>query len=151
MNPAFMKDGAAWLSPQIGTAPAASAAGSVNGAAVDRVLPGVAPGLALSCDLVAQTGAATGGPTTQTLDAKIQDSPDGSTGWADYIPPGAASVAAIPQITAINTLARKRVDLSGARRYIRVVTTVGFTGGSSPTLGNAVVVELCGLENPPTA
>jgi hypothetical protein len=149
-SPAIMKDGAAFASPQIGTVPAASAAGTVNGTGIDRLGLGSAPGMALSADLVAETGATTGGPTSFTVDAKIQDSADNSS-FADYVPPGAASAAAITTITVANTLARKRVDLSGARRYIRVVTVVAFVGGASPTVGNATFVELFGLQNPPTA
>jgi len=145
-----MKDSAAFLSPQIGTVPSATVAGgAVNGTGIDRENPGAAVGLALSCDLVAVSGAIVGAPTTQTIDAKIQDSADNAT-FADYKPDG-VTVAAIAQITAANTLARKRVDLSNARRYIRVVTTTAFTGGASPSFASAVFVELGGLQNPPTA
>ena len=149
-SPALMKDGGAFASPQIGNVPLAASAGTRNGTGIDRTNPGAAPGMALSCDLVAKTGATTGGPTSFTVDAKIQDSADNAS-FADYVPPGAASAAAIATITTANTLARKRVDLSGARRYIRVVEVVAFVGGASPTIGVDETVELFGLQNPPTA
>lgn len=121
-----------------GNVPVAASAGTRNGAAIDR------QGF-LSCVLVAVSGAVSGSPSAQTLDAKLQDSADGSTGWADYVPAGAGS-GAITQITAANTLARKNIDLSKAKRHIRVVEVVGFTGGTSPTLGAQEVVVLGGAD-----
>ncbi|MDB4896886.1 MAG: hypothetical protein JWN15_3148, partial [Firmicutes bacterium] len=90
-----------------GYAPQAASAGAIAGAAIDRF------GYQ-SCVLLAKAGAATGTPTTQTFDAKLQDSADGTTGWADLV--GAATT----QITAANGEQHKNVDLTGARRYIRV-------------------------------
>ena len=121
-----------------GTPPAASAAGAVNGAAINR------QGFE-SCVLHAGSGAATGSPTTQALDAKLQDSADGSTGWADL------SGAAITQITAVNSEAHVNVNLRAAKQFIRVVTTVAFTGGTAPTLGNEAAVVLGGIDTKPPA
>lgn len=133
--------------PVKGLPPLANAAGTRNGAAIDR---NVAGGVMYnSATLYAASGAETGGPTTRTLDAKIQDSADGSTGWADYIPPGQATVAAITQITAVNSEAEVDIDLSGAKRYIRVVETVAFTGGASPTLNSQETVILGGADRIP--
>jgi hypothetical protein len=130
----------------IGTVPAAPVAGTRNGSAINRRQSGA---IAQGCTLFASSGAATGTPTTQTLDAKIQDSADGSTGWADYIPPDQTTVAAITQITAVNSSAEVDVNLSGAKAYIRVVETLAFTGGSTPTLGVQTAVVLVGFDRTP--
>ncbi len=130
-----------------GNPPAAASAGTRNGASIDRSPAG---GVTYhSATLYAASGAETGAPSARTLDAKIQDSADGSTGWADYIPPGQATVAAIAQITAANSEAEVDVDLSGAKRYVRVVETLGFTGGTSPTLGVQESVVLGGADRTP--
>jgi hypothetical protein len=106
------------------------AAGAANGAAVDRH----ALGLPLSVVLAVRVGDIEGAPSAQTIDAKIQDSADGSTGWADI------TGAAITQITAANTAAFKDVDLTSARRHVRTVVTVGFTGGASPNAAVAAAL-----------
>ena len=111
--------------------PVSQAAGAVNGAAVDA--KGYDSGLA-----IVEMGVATGSPTAQTVDAKIQESADGSTGWADV------SGASITQQTADDKSAQIRVDdLENSRqRYLRLVITVGFTGGSTPAIpivGNIVL------------
>lgn len=127
-----------YIKTVVGVAAAASAAGARNGAAIDR------DGYD-SCVLFAQAGAATGAPTTRTLDAKIQESEDGTTGWTDV------EGAAIAQIAADNGSAKVNVDLSGVQRYIRVVQTVGFTGGTSPALPNSAAVVLGGPDELPAA
>ena len=111
-------------------APGDRAAGAVNGTGIDRMVAESGKGY-LSCVLFVQTGAASGSPTAQTVDAKIQDSADNST-FADYTDPTTAAAAAITQITADSTNREKDVNLSNAKRYVRVVLTVAFTGGTSP-------------------
>jgi hypothetical protein len=113
-----------------------TAAGTVNGSAIDRQGKD-------SCVLVATSGAATGTPTSFTYDSKLQQSDDGSTGWADI------SGAAVAQITADATQKSVNVDLTGAKRYIRAVDVVAFVGGTSPTLPSGSVVVLGGSEVEP--
>lgn len=125
----------AHVAAKLGTAPAAASAGTRTSAAIDR------QGFN-SCVLVAVSGAVSGSPTAQTLDAKLQESDDQST-WSDV--PGGA----IAQITAANSIAEKDVNLRGRKRYIRVSETVGFTGGTSPTLGAASFVILGGADKEP--
>ena len=129
-------DAGVLVAPRSGTAPAAVAAGTRNSAAVDRL------GFD-SCVLAAQTGAASGTPTTLTLAAKLQESADGATGWADI------ADAAIEPLTAANGIARVNVRLPAAKRYLRVVETVGFTGGSGPTIGASSTIVLCGPDEIP--
>jgi hypothetical protein len=118
----------AYVAVKQGNAPLANGAGTRNGAAIDRSTVGWAK----SCVLSAHAGAATGTPTSFTYDVKLQDSADGSTGWADYTQPSGAS-SAITQQTAAG-LTEKDIDLTGAKQYVRVVEVVAFVGGTSPTL-----------------
>lgn len=128
----------AYIKPVVANVPVASAASATrNSAAIDRQNY-------LSAVLVATTGAATGSPTGIAVDAKVQDSADGSTGWADYVDPTTEATAAIAPVTAVNTLGKTNVNLSGAKRYIRVVETVALTAGTSPTIGIASHVILGG-------
>lgn len=131
------------LTAKVGNVPALASAGTRNGAAIDR--QSFHSGL-----LVAKSGAIAGAPTAQTLDAKIQDSDDGSTNWNDYKPDG-TNVAAITQITAANTIARKAFNLMRAKRFIRVVEIVAFTGGTTPTIGAEETVVLGGAHEQPPA
>lgn len=126
----------AYVKAAKGINPAASAAATTNGAAIDR------RGL-LSCVLHAACGAAAGSPTAQTVDAKLQDSADGSTGWADI------AGAAVTQLTSNNTETQKDVNLSAAKRFVRVAVVVGFTGGTSPTIPVAATVLLGGADEVP--
>ncbi len=119
--------------------PAAVAAGTAQGAAIDRF----ALNNPLSAVLRLSTGAATGAPSARTVDAKLQHSADGSTGWADL--PGAAA----PQVTADNGATQVAVNLLGARRFLRVERAVAFTGGTSPTVPVAVTLAFGGAERLP--
>lgn len=78
----------------------------------------------------------TGTPTTFAVDGKLQDSADGSV-WADVVadPVGGVNTkVAFTQRTVINTQDFLSVDLSRTRRFVRLVFTVAFTGGTSPTV-----------------
>lgn len=123
---------------QIGTVPAASAAGTVNGTGVDR------RGFNFAI-LEAQTGAVTGAPAAQTLDAKLQHADTLGGSYTDFVP-GAAGSGAVAQITAVNSRKRKQIDLRGAKPFVRAVATVGFTGGTAPTLANVVTLQLSGAD-----
>ncbi len=129
---ALNKNIGAFLKAEIGTpAFADDAAAPVNGTGIDREGH-------QSCLLVAQAGAATGSPTGQTHDAKIQDSAAVAGTYVDYVTPqggqvGTPSDAEIVQQTADDVISVKEVDLSGAKRFIRVVSTVTLTAGTSPT------------------
>ena len=77
---------------------------------------------------ILQSAAGTG--TTPTLDVKLQDSADGSTGWADV------TNVAFAQVT--NAAASAQVlkfNASAVKRYIRAVATVG---GTTPSFACAV-------------
>ncbi len=117
----------ALLSPVTSVFPESSVAATVNGSSADRQ----AHSMAGSCSLHQVVGALGGAPTTTSVITKLQDSADNST-FADYKPDG-VNVATTAALTAATTENGVNVDLTAARRYIRAVTTVAFTGGTSPT------------------
>jgi len=119
-----------------GSLPAARSAGAANGAAIDRKGYG-------SAILSVITGAETGGPSARSSTCKIQDSADGSTGWADLADAPTVAVAAV------DSVGEAAINLAGAKRYIRVVNTTAFTGGTSPTLLSAATVQLGGADKLP--
>lgn len=125
-----------FLKPAVGTVPAAVAAGTRNGSAIDR------SGFS-SCVLVAQTGAVAGSPSAQSLDAKLQESADGATGWTDI------AGAAITAVTAASSSGKVNVSLANVKQYIRVVETAAFTGGTTPAMGAASTVILGGADRLP--
>jgi hypothetical protein len=79
------------------------------------------------------TGAVTGTPTSFAVSSKLQDSADGSA-WADVVASQANPTVTIPDVIAINSNNILEVDLSGLRRFVRMVHTVAFVGGTSPTV-----------------
>lgn len=83
-----------------------------------------------SAMFIVENGAATGTPTSYTVDAKVQES-DASNGSS----PADISGAAIVQITADNKIAQIRVDglgQGGRKRYLGLLITPALSGGSSP-------------------
>lgn len=113
-------------------------AGANNGTGVDRAGYD-------ELELLVSTGAATGTPTSFSVDAKIQDSADNSS-FADV------SGLAITAITADNTTGSvAKIDASGLRRYVRVVTTPAYVGGTSPKVPVATVLLLTQKADGPVA
>lgn len=96
--------------------------GTVNGDAVD--CQGISNDSVVHA--VCDDAQASGTPTSFTIDWKIQESDDGSTGWADCVQNRATQVTAdqTPQI----------IQARRSKRYVRLVATVAFVGGSSPAI-----------------
>jgi hypothetical protein len=113
---------------QVGTAvgilPSPQVAATVNGPAIAR------PG---SFTVFAMSGATTGTPTSFTVSMKVQDSDDGTSGWAD-VTNGALAV-----ITTINTSAELNIGTL-PKAFLRVVSVVAFVGGTAPTVQVAAMV-----------
>ena len=122
---------------EIGIDPEDSAAATINGAAIDRRS---ATGSGASAVLHVACGAATGSPSTQTVDGKLQDSADGSSDWQDI-------GTAITQLTGDDedgsSPNRNLVDV---RKFVRAVVVVAFSGGSSPTIPVAATICFGGRE-----
>lgn len=113
-------------------APVAQAAGALNGAAIDT--EGFGDGVC-----VISVGAATGGPSAQTVAAKLQESDSGTGSWTDI------TGAAITAITTDSKTAEIRIDRRkrvASKRYIRAVVTPGFTGGTTPAIPVAATIML---------
>lgn len=121
-----------------GINPVALAAGSVNGLVIDRT------GF-YDAAVHLKVGAATGAPTEQGVSLKMQtgDASDGS----DMVDVAGDVIEAL---TTDNAEKKLNIDLSGYKQYLRVVTTVTFTGGTSPTIPVAVSVVLGGPRKIPT-
>ena len=117
--------------------PESAAVGTINGASIDRTLHN----LAGSCVLHQIVGADSGAPTTLNVQTTLQHSPDNST-WSNYqIASTTQQTAALTAVSSENTAS---IDLTGAARFIRAVTLVAFTGGTSPTVLVAADIVLGG-------
>lgn len=83
-------------------------------------------------------GAATGTPTSYTVDAKVQHCDTSGGSYADV------AGAAITQITANGKIATIRLEGLGTdiKRYIKVLVTPALTGGTSPKCLIAAAVQL---------
>ncbi len=143
MNPVTQHNIGALLAAVTSVFPQSSAAATVDGSSIDRD----AHSMAGSCVLHQVAGALGGAPSTASVITKLQDSADNST-FADYKPDG-VNVATTVALTAADTENSVNVDLAAARRYIRAVTTVAFTGGTSPTALVAADVILGGENTAP--
>jgi hypothetical protein len=119
---------------------AAAAAVEVDGAAIQLVGPGYDY---QSGVLVVGVGAATGTPTSFSVAADIEDSPDGTTSWAPV------SGTSITPITANNGQASVKFNLRGTRGYIRAQVTPTFVGGSGPAIPLTATIVLGGATEHP--
>lgn len=128
--------------------PSLSSAGTITGAAVDRLVNG---GLAQSCKVGLHLGAATGSPDSVSATTVVEHSADGSTGWAAYKPDGVTQAGSTSGNAAVSTDSNFSVDLTMAYRYIRTVTTLGISGGTTPKCGHMTSVVLGGFPNKPIA
>ncbi|MFD5670240.1 hypothetical protein ACWHA6_38095 [Streptomyces anthocyanicus] len=106
---------------KVSLAPAAVTDGTANGTAVDRAVNG---GMQ-DAMLVVTTGVVTDGSHA----VAVQDSADGSTGWAAV--PEAQLTGALPTVDSADDSAVFEVGVRASRRYLRavVVTTGSTTGG----------------------
>lgn len=117
--------------------PTNAGAGAINGTGFDRTGE-------QSCTFIVMCGDASGSPSAQTVDCKLQDSADNST-FADV------SGATADQLTGDDESAYKDFNLSGLRQYVRLVVTVALTGGSTPAIPVAASLILGGSDNLPLA
>lgn len=113
----------------VGLPPAAVTTDSA-GSAVDR----------LTYSHLLATANAKVGSGTGSITLTIQDSADGSTGWADYTPNvifdsnlSGVTTASFPAIST-DGVKKLDVDLSNAKRYIRIYKIASTTGSPNITL-----------------
>ena len=108
--------------------------GAVAGVAVDRL------GY-LSCGLLYTAGICPSVPTGFTVAMKIQHSDTTTSGdFVDFATIETFGTAA--DLSAASVTTYWDVNLRGAKRYIRAVQTLTFTGGSSPSQLAAIAVVL---------
>jgi hypothetical protein len=129
MNAKLQNAGAS-MQVRKGVVPTNAGAGAINGTGLDRT------GF-LSAVLALFVGAASGTPTSYTVDCKLQDSADNSS-FTDV------TGGSVTQVTADNGTAHVDVDLSNLRQYVRAVVTVGITGGTSPKVPVSATLVLAG-------
>lgn len=110
-----------------------NASGAVNGASIDLDSFGV--GRPRSMKVGTHLGAFTGTPTGVTATTKVQHRNASGDSWADYKPDGTNTAQTATGVAAASSDSNFSVNLNMAYRYIRTVTTVTFSGGSSPTAG----------------
>lgn len=95
--------------------------------------------------IFASLEAASGSPTTLTATLIIEDATsDAGAGAATF-----ATVAEAGTDVKAGALLEGAVDLSGAREFVRVSSTLDFTAGSSPAAVTAVGIALTGAVETP--
>jgi len=80
---------------------------------------------------------ASGSPTTGAVVVKLQESADGSTNWADALDNTGTvigfTLSALQTAAAFGAARVEGLNLN-RKRYLRVVVTPAFSGGSSPAI-----------------
>lgn len=115
------------LAPSL--APVAGTGSAQNGASVDRL------GYLGAVGILAWS--TSGGVTGGTVLAKFQDSPSGSGDWNDY---GSSVTVTIPAGPNASGVAEVPCDLTGAKRYVRMVVDSDPSGGSPASIVAAAVL-----------
>jgi hypothetical protein len=113
----------------------------------DRLVSGQGK-MYLSAKLFASAGAVSGAPSALSFPFKLQHSDATGSGWGDYTDPVTGSVPTVT-ITAQNTEGEVAVNLSAAKKYLRVYVDGVFTDGSSPELLVCAGVVLSGSTRVP--
>ncbi|WP_158810225.1 hypothetical protein [Beijerinckia sp. L45] len=117
----------------------ASVAGNAaqNGAGIDRT--------GYSSLIADHAVSVSGAPTGGTVTLQLQDSADDTT-FANF---GSPVATAITSSNAGGLVASLAADVSGARQYVRIVSTGAPTGGTSPAVTQAGTVRLYGPDRLP--
>ena len=135
------KDVGAFINNVLGLAPVRVTAGGgadnvdQNGPAIDR------KGY-LSCEFSLVAQGVLGTSETAAVEARIQDSIDGSSGWANYGDP--VAIALTDAVNNERGMANGKLNLDGAKRFIRLVGKANPSAGSTDTVDIAGVVTLGG-------
>lgn len=118
-----------------------------NGVAIDRFASNRIPQSGKLCVPVEAT---LGGSETATVALKLQDSADGSTGWADYDYTTDTDQYSPTVINATgNSMVTRNVNLAGAKRWVRAVVTVTMSAASADTAAISATLVLGGWSELP--
>lgn len=98
--------------------------GAQNSAAVDCLFYGQAA-FSVRVGVIGASG---------TVDAVVQESDTGSSGWTDVPGNGPSSKAAITQITATDGTDRIAVSTRGRKRYLRLAMTIGVAASQAASV-----------------
>ncbi|QSQ19320.1 hypothetical protein JY651_28740 [Pyxidicoccus parkwayensis] len=143
MHPLRTQIGHLYKADHQALAPAQQAEGSRNGAAFDVSKYG-------SGTLVVNVGTVAGTPSATSLTYTLEASPDGTNGWAPLKNADGANVALT--FTAGGACKELDFDLQYANaehHFLRVVETVDFTGGTTPSVVAGATLVLGGGQRLP--
>lgn len=103
-----------------------------------------------SAMLVAIAGAANGSPTSSSLAAVLQESSDNVT-YATAVDNTGAAIQAVVVNTSAQGMSFARIEglMQNRKRYLRVVTTPAFVGGTSPSFTAAALIVMDRQRNLP--
>jgi len=138
MHPSQQNIGA-YIKPVVGNIAKAQAAGADSGPAIDRM------GYQ-SATLLGARGATSSNPSAHSVTYKLQHSD--TTVNEDFSDVTGVALAAL---TANDTSARLNIDLSALKRYVRIVATAAFTGGTTPAIPISSTLILGGADKLPAA
>jgi hypothetical protein len=86
-----------------------------------------------------QRGEDSGTPDDFLMTGKIQESDASGSGFTDIT---GAAITSLTQDSEVNAISNLRVNLRSTKRYIRAISAISFTAGSSPELAVAVLCTL---------
>lgn len=134
MHPIYMDEGS-FLKSILSVSPQSTGSATVTGSGV-ATLNG--PGFHYdSCQLIVFTGAIAGSPGTISVAGQLQDSPDGTTAWANY---GAAMPVLAGAAGAANTLVLQNQQIRGSRGFLRLVLTVTLVTYTAVLVGGVIIL-----------
>lgn len=110
------------------TVPTSQVAGTLASAAFDRSPVNGAQNFD-SVFLFHACGAATGSPTAQTVDCKLQECATVGGTYTDVSP-----AVSLTQLTADDTSAYTKANVRNCLQFLKLLHTVAFTGGSTPAI-----------------
>ena len=134
MHPIYTDEGS-FLKSVLSIPPQSTGSATVNG-----ISSGAINGAGFSynsAQLVVFVGAITGSPGTISLASQLQDSADGSTGWANF---GAAMPVLSGAAAAANTSVFQNQQIRGCRGFLRLVTVVTLVTYTAVLVGGIIVL-----------
>jgi hypothetical protein len=141
LNPATERNIAGFIVALQTAPPQSSGMATINGPTIDLL----SHGLPKSAVLHQAVGAISGAPSAMTVSTGLAHSMDGNT-WTNYSADSNNVVTSTPPLTLTNTDNSVGFSLTSAMRFIRTVTSVAFTGGTSPLALVSVELILGGAD-----